>query len=109
MGKSYVSLFLIGCLLSPIVYAYGESSKLAGEKELIYYCVAQRNANLEALQGFINYACGIADCSPIQPGGACFVPNLITNHASYALDLIYVTKGFCNKDIGVITPNNPCN
>ncbi|XP_019431210.1 PREDICTED: PLASMODESMATA CALLOSE-BINDING PROTEIN 2-like isoform X2 [Lupinus angustifolius] len=58
------------------------------------WCVARNNAIASALQPQLDYACGHgADCSGIQPGGICFNPNNIYNHASYAFDSYYVRMG----------------
>jgi hypothetical protein len=46
------------------------------------------------LQANLDYACGQGiDCSLIQPGGACFEPNTLANHAAYAMNLFYHTVG----------------
>lgn len=46
------------------------------------------------LQANLDYACsqGI-DCSPIQPGGACFEPATVLSHAAYAMNLLYQSAG----------------
>ncbi|GFP80405.1 glucan endo-1 3-beta-glucosidase, partial [Phtheirospermum japonicum] len=72
-------------------------------------CVIQASATSEKAQGFIDYACGIVDCAPIQPGGSCFDPDVKVVHASYALNLVYKNRGSCNLDIGIITTTDPCN
>ncbi|MED6207606.1 hypothetical protein PIB30_037303 [Stylosanthes scabra] len=51
------------------------------------WCVASSKAPEDALQRGLDYACSNgADCAPIQPGGPCFLPDTILNHASYAYD-----------------------
>ncbi|KZT76957.1 glucan endo-1,3-beta-glucosidase-like [Dorcoceras hygrometricum] len=73
------------------------------------WCVAQIGAPQDKLQGFIDYACGVVDCTAIQPGAPCFEPNNLVMHASFVLNQEYRRTGSCNLDIGVITVNNPCN
>lgn len=55
------------------------------------FCVAKDGADTDKLQDGLNWACGKgqANCSPIQQGGACFYPNNIKNHASYAFNDYY--------------------
>ncbi|CAL0321231.1 unnamed protein product [Lupinus luteus] len=64
------------------------------------WCVARNNAIASALQPQLDYACGHgADCREIQPGGICFNPNNIYNHASYAFDSYYVRMGKTKEQI----------
>ncbi|KAG0588122.1 hypothetical protein KC19_2G217700 [Ceratodon purpureus] len=52
------------------------------------WCVAKQDATQDNLQAALDYACGLgaADCLPIQPGQACFLPNTRASHASYAMN-----------------------
>ncbi|KAI3455250.1 hypothetical protein Pfo_011913, partial [Paulownia fortunei] len=108
MAKNYLCLFLVSCLLSVVVHAGNKHSKSAGKKDDKDWCIAQVEAPSDKMQGFLDYACGKVDCGPIQPGGACFVPDILLNHASFALNQYYRSTNFCNTEIGRITGEDPC-
>ncbi|KAH6786039.1 hypothetical protein C2S51_038494 [Perilla frutescens var. frutescens] len=58
------------------------------------WCVPMPGISDAQLQANLDYACsqGI-DCSPIQPGGACFEPATVVSHAAYAMNLLYQSAG----------------
>ena len=44
------------------------------------------------LQSNLDYVCSQGlDCGPLQLVGACFEPNTVISHASYAMNLLYET------------------
>ncbi|KAL0314707.1 UNVERIFIED_CONTAM: Glucan endo-1,3-beta-glucosidase 7 [Sesamum angustifolium] len=54
------------------------------------WCVPKADVSDAQLQENLDYACGQGiDCSPIQPGGACFEPMTVASHATYAMNLLY--------------------
>lgn len=55
------------------------------------WCVASQTASQTALQVALDYACGYGDtdCSGIQPGGRCYEPDTVRDHASYAFNEYY--------------------
>lgn len=77
------------------------------------WCVPKAGISDAQLQASLDYACsqGI-DCSPIQPGGACFEPNTVVSHAAFAMNLYYQTsaKNPWNCDFSktaTLTSQNP--
>ncbi|KAI3751361.1 hypothetical protein L2E82_22445 [Cichorium intybus] len=79
------------------------------------WCVPKPGATDVALQANIDYICshGI-DCSPTQPGGACFEPNTIRAHASFLMNSYYQANGRHNFDCdfahtGIIASTDPSN
>lgn len=58
------------------------------------WCVPKTGVSDAQLQANLDYACSQAiDCTPIQPGGACFEPNTVASHAAYAMNLLYQSSG----------------
>ncbi|GFQ00973.1 glucan endo-1 3-beta-d-glucosidase, partial [Phtheirospermum japonicum] len=58
------------------------------------WCVPRPGISDAQLQANLDYACGQGiDCSPIQPGGACFEPTNVSSHAAYAMNLLYQSSG----------------
>ncbi|ONM59441.1 PLASMODESMATA CALLOSE-BINDING PROTEIN 2 [Zea mays] len=62
------------------------SSTLAASQ----WCVCRQDASQAALQKTIDYACGSgADCNSIHETGACYNPNTVAAHCSWAANSYY--------------------
>lgn len=58
------------------------------------WCICKPDAGQAAVQKALDYACGAgADCGPIQQNGACFQPNTVLAHCSYAVNSYFQRKG----------------
>ncbi|KAJ9163534.1 hypothetical protein P3X46_023189 [Hevea brasiliensis] len=57
------------------------------------WCVCKDMSDA-VLQKTLDYACGAgADCSPIHSNGACYQPNSVKAHCSYAVNSYFQKKG----------------
>ncbi|KAG6635577.1 PLASMODESMATA CALLOSE-BINDING PROTEIN 3 [Carya illinoinensis] len=58
------------------------------------WCVCKDGLGDAALQKSLDYACGAgADCNPIHVNGACYQPNSVRSHCSYAVNSYFQKKG----------------
>ncbi|PKA49744.1 Glucan endo-1,3-beta-glucosidase-like protein 3 [Apostasia shenzhenica] len=79
------------------------------------WCVCRTDVSNQALQKTLDYACGDgADCSPILQSGACYNPNTVLAHCSYAANSYYQRKaqaqGACDfSGSAMVTQNDPSN
>lgn len=77
------------------------------------WCIASPSASQRSLQVALDYACGYGgtDCSAIQPGGSCYNPNSVHDHASFAFNKYYQKNPVPNScNFGgnaVLTNTNP--
>eukprot|EP00249_Psilotum_nudum_P002554 c15659_g2_i1 orf=78-281(+) len=64
--------------------AFFQSQQASGRK---VWCIGKPAAQDIYLIRNLEYVCGegAVDCTAIQPGGACYVSNSLTAHASYAM------------------------
>ncbi|BAF13230.1 PLASMODESMATA CALLOSE-BINDING PROTEIN 2 [Oryza sativa Japonica Group] len=65
------------------------AATLAGRSEGAW-CICRQDMPDSTLQKTLDYACGDgADCKPIQQSGACFSPDTVKAHCSYAVNSFY--------------------
>ncbi|XP_054778130.1 sister chromatid cohesion 1 protein 2-like [Prosopis cineraria] len=73
------------------------------------WCVAKPGTEEATLKANIDYVCTKLDCSDIQQGTACFNPNTLWSHASFAMNLFFHSLGrsldcdFRNSGLLVLT------
>ncbi|KAL1195721.1 Glucan endo-1,3-beta-glucosidase [Cardamine amara subsp. amara] len=108
MAKMSQCLTLLLILISSIMIHH---LPLVSSKE---WCVASLESTDEDLKANIDFGCSQVDCKPIQPGGSCFNPNTLINHASYVMNAYYQRHGrvdeACNVifvNTGIITAKDP--
>ncbi|KAK8664601.1 hypothetical protein V6N13_084382 [Hibiscus sabdariffa] len=116
MAKSTVSLPVFCLLLLILSFDSGTLLKLANGQGKTW-CVTKPSTDDAALASNIKTACdglGILglNCSLIQPGGTCYQPNTLINHASVVMNYYYQVYGpqehtcyFSNS--GLITVSDP--
>ncbi|KAM3260355.1 hypothetical protein ACQJBY_051550 [Aegilops geniculata] len=69
------------------------AAALAGRSEGAW-CVCRPDLPDATLQRTLDYACGsAADCKPIQRNAACFAPDTVKAHCSYAVNSYYQRSG----------------
>ncbi|KAJ8637393.1 hypothetical protein MRB53_011660 [Persea americana] len=79
------------------------------------WCVCRSDVGDSSLQKTLDYACGAgADCTPIAQNGACFQPNSVRAHCSYAVNSYFQKKGqaqgscdFTGTAVAVTTDPSP--
>ncbi|KAL1213124.1 Major pollen allergen Ole e 10 [Cardamine amara subsp. amara] len=77
-------------------------------------CVPASTASDAQLQANIDWGCsaGQVDCGPVHPGGNCYDPNTVGNHALYVMNAYYQSHGqtseACDfKSTGLIVTYDP--
>ncbi|KAE9601919.1 putative X8 domain-containing protein [Lupinus albus] len=78
-----MAAFALSLLLLALMTPYSSGS----------WCVCKDGSDT-TLQKTLDYACGAgADCNPLRQNGACFQPNTVRSHCSYAVNSYYQKKG----------------
>ncbi|KAL2343677.1 hypothetical protein Fmac_004962 [Flemingia macrophylla] len=93
MAKSHFFLFLFHMLLSACA---GGHLKFANGWEIMNntWCMVKPSTSEVVLSNNIDYACNmLGDCKMIQPGGSCYDPNNLFNHASAVMNQYYAING----------------
>ncbi|KAE8687180.1 Glucan endo-1,3-beta-glucosidase 4 [Hibiscus syriacus] len=99
--KNWGLLFTNGSAVFPL--SLSGSSQINGNSTTVF-CVAKDDASEDKLRDGLNWACGQGkgNCSAIQSGKPCYLPNNIKNHASYAYNDYYqkmhTVGGTCDFD-----------
>ncbi|PIA46684.1 hypothetical protein AQUCO_01500316v1 [Aquilegia coerulea] len=94
-------------------FGFGEKSS-SGVKGPSVWCVAKPHADEKMLQAVLDFCCGAGgvDCKDLVDHGACFDPNKLHAHASYAMNGYYQMHGrnYWNCDFkgtGLVTFSDP--
>ncbi|ERN10615.1 hypothetical protein AMTRI_Chr10g3030 [Amborella trichopoda] len=80
MALSLIPWILVALLSLNLPLSDGDDEK--------QWCIADPQTTDEQLQGAMNWACGTGgvNCTKIQPGGECYDPNIVVDHASYVFN-----------------------
>ncbi|XP_073044672.1 glucan endo-1,3-beta-glucosidase 2-like [Primulina eburnea] len=97
-----------------VLHLIGSGSVLANDTTNQTYCTAKDGADEKMVQAALDWACGPGkvDCSPILQGQACYDPDNVFAHATYAFDSYYhrmgKTSSSCDfNGVAAITTTNP--
>ena len=97
-----------------LLHVSGAGGFLANDTTDRSFCVAADDAYEKAVQAAMDWACGPgrADCTAIQPGQGCYLPNDVRSHASYAFDAYYQSQGRAAgscyfQGAGMVTTTDP--
>lgn len=87
-----VIAFLYLIIMHKAVYVFMdlEINVVVSDGQFADYCIADEQTEEGELVEAMKWACGNgADCSAIQQNGACYTPNTVKDHASYAFNSYY--------------------
>lgn len=92
----------------------GSGRIVAGNTTNATWCIAKSGSTEQSLQDALDYACGqgAANCTAIQNGASCWLPNTVQSHASFAMNSYFQANGddqaSCNfKGMGQVTYIDP--
>ncbi|KAL1547663.1 glucan endo-1,3-beta-glucosidase-like isoform X1 [Salvia divinorum] len=102
----FIAMFQLGLVISCV--AAESTISDAGTYQSKQWCVLAPGAREQQMQAFLNTACSqLVDCKAIRPGGSCYQPNTLENHASFILNLSYRRYGQCDRAIGIFSISDP--
>lgn len=86
--KNWGILFTNGTAVYPL--SLTASNRVTTNSSSVF-CIVKEGADSDKLQDGLNWACGQgqANCSAIQSGQTCYLPDTLQNHASYAFNDYY--------------------
>ncbi|CAN0871561.1 Glucan endo-1,3-beta-glucosidase 3 [Linum grandiflorum] len=97
-----------------ILHLTGAGTVLANDSTNQTFCVAKERADRKQLQEALDWACGPGkvDCSPMLKGEACYEPDNVIAHATFAFNAYYQrmakSPGSCDfKGVAAITTTDP--
>ncbi|XP_030547608.1 glucan endo-1,3-beta-glucosidase 4 [Rhodamnia argentea] len=109
--RNWGVFFTNGTSVYPL--SLGTSSQVTGNSSGVF-CIAKQDADPDKLEDGLNWACGQgqANCTAIQAGQPCYLPNTVASHASYAYNDYYQKMqsvgGTCDfQGTAMTTPDNP--
>ncbi|GMY24847.1 glucan endo-1,3-beta-glucosidase 2 [Fagus crenata] len=78
-----------------ILHLTGSGMVLANDTMNQTYCTAKNGADPKMLQAALDWACGPGkvDCAALLQGQACYEPDNVFSHATYAFDTYYLQMG----------------
>lgn len=97
-----------------ILHLTGAGTVLANDTTNQTFCVAKDGADKKMLQAALDWACGPGkvDCSLLLQGQACYEPDNVVAHGTYAFNAYYQkmgkAPGTCDfKGVATVTTTNP--
>ncbi|KAL7158140.1 hypothetical protein ABFS83_02G121900 [Erythranthe nasuta] len=87
--RSWGLVFANGSTVYDLSLSDGSEDDVNGSVSV--FCIAKQGADESGLRDGINWACGPgrANCGPVQEGRACYMPDTLQNHASFAYNDYY--------------------
>ncbi|KAI3897890.1 hypothetical protein MKW98_010646 [Papaver atlanticum] len=85
-------IVVLAVLFSALIVMVIPQNSVEADGELgQQWCIVDRQASNETIQGALNWACSQGDdiCLNIQEGKPCYLPNTLEDHASYAFNSYY--------------------
>ncbi|KAL8229999.1 hypothetical protein R6Q57_014899 [Mikania cordata] len=97
-----------------VLHLTGSGTVLANDTTNQTYCVAREGMDRKMLQAALDWACGPGkvDCSAMVQGAACYEPDTVAAHATYAFDAYYhrmnMAEGTCDfNGVATVTTTDP--